>query len=57
MPLFKAASCCLPDKGAVPAMQTYVFNGQTFVSSLLHHVQLTGIPYGTPIYYQCALYI
>jgi hypothetical protein len=24
------------------------------VSSLLHHVHVTGIPYGTPIYYKCA---
>ncbi len=35
-------------------LQTYLHNSGTFVSSLLHHVHVTGIPYGTPIYYKCA---
>jgi hypothetical protein len=34
-------------------IQTYLHNSGTFVSSLLHHVHVTGIPYGTPIYYKC----
>ncbi len=35
-------------------MQTYVHGNGTQVSSLLHHVHVVGIPYGTPIYYKCA---
>ena len=35
-------------------LQTYLTSSATFASSLLHHVHVTGIPYGTPIYYKCA---
>lgn len=33
--------------------QTYLHDGNTYVSSLLHHVHVLGIPYGAPIYYKC----
>jgi hypothetical protein len=34
-------------------IQTYLTSSATFASTLLHHVHVTGIPYGTPIYYKC----
>ncbi|EIE19892.1 Metallo-dependent phosphatase [Coccomyxa subellipsoidea C-169] len=34
-------------------IQTYLHDGNTYVSNLLHHVHVTGIPYGKTIYYKC----
>ena len=34
--------------------QTYIHNGLTYVSQLLHNVRVTGLPYGQTIYYKCA---
>ncbi|KAK9902776.1 hypothetical protein WJX75_005806 [Coccomyxa subellipsoidea] len=34
-------------------IQTYLHDGNTYVSNLLHHVHVTGIPYGQSIYYKC----
>lgn len=36
----------------LPALQTYLHDGPTFVSELLHNVHITGLPYGVPIYYR-----
>ena len=33
-------------------MQTYLHNGLTYVSQLLHNVRVTGLPYGQTIYYK-----
>ncbi len=35
-------------------VQTYIHNGLTYVSQLLHNVRVTGLPYGQTIYYKCA---
>ncbi|CAL8468194.1 g7733 [Coccomyxa elongata] len=34
-------------------IQTYIHDGATYVSNLFHHVHLTNLPYGQPIYYKC----
>ena len=37
----------------VPSLvQTYLHNGLTYVSQLLHNVRVTGLPYGQTIYYK-----
>lgn len=33
-------------------VQTYLHNGLTYVSQLLHNVRVTGLPYGQTIYYK-----
>jgi len=33
-------------------MQTYLHNGLTYVSQLLHNVRVTGLPYGQTIFYK-----
>ncbi|BDA42117.1 Purple acid phosphatase 15 [Coccomyxa sp. Obi] len=34
-------------------IQTYIHDGNTYVSNLFHHVHVTGLPYGQPVYYKC----
>ena len=36
----------------MPVLQTYLHNGLTYVSQLLHNVRVTGLPYGQTIYYK-----
>ena len=37
----------------VPSLaQTYLHNGLTYVSQLLHNVRVTGLPYGQTICYK-----
>ena len=54
-------SCVLPwldmqgwlTRACLLSPQTYLHDNYTFVSELLHHVQVTAVPYGVPIFYKC----
>jgi hypothetical protein len=57
--LLAPASCiirehCYAKNTARLPLQTYLHDSGTQISALQHHVHVTGIPYGTPIYYKCA---
>ena len=52
-PLLMAFEVLWIQRLRVPVLvQTYIHNGLTYVSQLLHNVRVTGLPYGQTIYYK-----